>query len=222
MKKIATNRYRFPPLGCSGTREASCVTDLLFWDVFGHARGILRYRFALLSRFRARERHLALPICSFGTFSGTREASCVTDLLFWDVFGHARGILRYRFGLLGRFRARERHLVLPICFFGTFSGTREASCVTDSLFWDVFEHARTSCEKVFTFLIHFTFASPICKHDFHFIDPLSRLRELHYYPLKSYRFLAIQTLHSNNYHLVTSPLMLRNQHWTLTEPYIKK
>jgi hypothetical protein len=91
------------------------------------------------------EELLTLPFCSFGEFSGTRGHSCVTNLLFWAVFGHARTLLRYRFALLDYFRARERLLALPFCSFGRFraredtlalpfcsfkefSGTREASC----------------------------------------------------------------------------------------------
>jgi hypothetical protein len=97
----------------------------------------LRYRFARLMSFWARDRLLALPICSFAEFAGTQEASCVTDLSFWGVSGHARGFLRYRFARLMSLWARERlmhyrfaHLrslwardrllALPICSFDEF------------------------------------------------------------------------------------------------------
>jgi hypothetical protein len=109
------------------------------------ARSCLRYCIALFLAFWARESLLALPVCSFGEFSGTRGRSCVTVLIFWAVFRHARtllgyrfdllesfrharGFLRYHFARLGSFRARERLLALPFCSFGEFSGTREASC----------------------------------------------------------------------------------------------
>jgi hypothetical protein len=221
----------------SGTQEASCVTDLLVWTIFGHGRGFLRYRFVRLRRFQARKRLLALPICSFGQFSETQEASCVTDLFVCDVFGHARGFLRYRFARLDSFRARERLLALPICSFGQFSGTQETSCVTDLLVWDVFGHVRDFLCYRFARLGRFRARKNILRTRFYLfdplhvrephlqtrfslIDPLSRLRELHYYPLNSYRFLAIQL-----YKVIIIPLLLahlcyENQHGALTEPFL--
>jgi hypothetical protein len=106
------------------------------------ARSCLRYCIALFLAFWARESLLALPVCSFGEFSGTRGRSCVTGLIFWAVFRHARTLLGYRFDLLESFRACKGLLALPFCSFGEFSGTREASCVTVLLVWRVFGHAR--------------------------------------------------------------------------------
>jgi hypothetical protein len=60
------------------------------------------------------EELLTLLYCSFFGVLGTRESSCVTGLLFWGVFGHARTLLRYRFDLLGCFPARKDTLGLPV------------------------------------------------------------------------------------------------------------
>jgi hypothetical protein len=55
-------------------------------------------------------------------FAGTREASCVTDLLFLGICGHAGDFLRDRFVLLGEFRAggflRDRFVILGSLWAG--------------------------------------------------------------------------------------------------------
>jgi hypothetical protein len=97
------------------------------------------------------EELLTLPFCSFGEFSGTRGHSCVTVLLFWTIFGHARGFLRYRFALLGvfghtrtllryrfallkSFRARERLLATTFPPFNQLSRTQDPLAYTFSPF----------------------------------------------------------------------------------------
>jgi hypothetical protein len=119
-----------PFLFFSGTQDGSCVTVFLFFILFGHARGGLRYRFPLFYSFRARKRGLALPFSPFLFFSGTQEGACVTTFPLSALFGHARQVLRYHFPSICSFRARKKYLTLPYSPFLLVSGTQDAICAS--------------------------------------------------------------------------------------------
>jgi hypothetical protein len=94
----------------SGTQERSCVTIFTLFTLFGHARAVLRYHPHAFYSFRAPERGLALPFSRFLLFSGTQEGSCVSIFTLFTLFGHARGVLRFRFHAFYFFRARNKVL----------------------------------------------------------------------------------------------------------------